>query len=340
MANVLVTGASGFIGRHLTEALVARGDRVTCLVRDEANAKRIGSANVQLRFGDVTRPDSLAAAIEGQSVVYHVAGVMQPRRTADFYRVNTEGARNVASACAAAGQPPVLAYVSTQAAAGPARGGRPVTERDPPRPVCHYGRSKLAGEEAMRAFARRVPITIVRPAAVFGDGDRGFLPFFQTLKRFGAGATPVWPTLGIAVIHVADLVDLMIRAAERGTRTPPSEDPQAPSGQGVYFAASGDNLPLADLYQLIGQAVGRRRVITVPVPAALGYVGAIGSELLARLLRRPPLFGLDRVRELMAGSWYCSTEAAAGDLGFREGATLAERFRQTAAWYREHGWLS
>jgi nucleoside-diphosphate-sugar epimerase len=339
MANVLVTGASGLIGMHLTEALLARGHQVACLVRKSSPLDHLRSLAVELLFGDVTEPDGLAAAVDGRSVVYHVAGIMQPYRIADFYRVNTEGSRNVAAACAAAGRPPVLVYVSSQTAAGPAREGRPVSEQDIPRPVCHYGRSKLAGEQAMRAFAERVPITIVRPAAVFGQRERGFLAFFKTVKRWGVGVAPVWPTLGIDVIHVADLVDLLIRAAEQGARAMPVDAPRATAGQGVYFAAVAEHIRLAEMYRLIGLAVGRRRVAVVPLPAALGGVAAVGSELVARLARRPPLFGLDRAREMMAGSWHCSPQAAIHQLGFQEGAPLVERFHQTASWYREQGCL-
>lgn len=150
MAKILITGANGFIGAHLLQELVARGHDVTCLVRRCSVLERIRRLAVRLIQGDITDRDSLPAAVAGQEVVFQLAGCMRALRTEQFFEVNEQGLRNVAWACARQSTPPVLVAVSSLAAAGPSFSGRPRTESDRPAPVSYYGRSKWAGERALR----------------------------------------------------------------------------------------------------------------------------------------------------------------------------------------------
>ena len=135
MSRVLVTGASGFIGSHLVDALVARGDQVTALVRKTSRVDRLESLGVALAHGDLTDPGSLRAAMAGQSIVYHLAGLTRAVRAKQFYQVNELGVRNAAQACAGQPEPPVLVVVSSLAPAGPSPRGRLRRESDPP-PAC------------------------------------------------------------------------------------------------------------------------------------------------------------------------------------------------------------
>ena len=134
MAKVLVTGASGFIGTHLVAALAARGDEVACLVRNSSKADHLPALGARLVFGDVTQRDSLPAAVAGQQVVYHLAGLTRTLQDRQFYEVNFRGAANLARTCARQETPPVLVHVSSLAAAGPVVNGRARVESDPPRP--------------------------------------------------------------------------------------------------------------------------------------------------------------------------------------------------------------
>src|SRR5688572_12537625 len=119
MAKVLVTGASGFIGGHLAEELLCRGEQVRCLVRRTSQLDSLPSADVEFAFGDVTDADSVAAAVKGVDVVYHVAGLTRTFRKPQFWQVNELGTANVARACARQETPPVHVFVSSIAASGP-----------------------------------------------------------------------------------------------------------------------------------------------------------------------------------------------------------------------------
>ena len=340
MAKVLVSGASGFIGYHLAKLLVDRDNEVTCLVRRNSNVDRAQRPRVDLAYGDVTDPVSLREAVAGKSAVYHLAGLTKAFRREDFLRVNEDGVRNMAAACAELDDPPVLVIVSSLAAAGPASGGGLRTEKDPPEPVSNYGRSKRAGELAAGEFADRVPITIVRPPIVFGQGDRACLEMFQTVKRCRLHFVPGRAPRKFSFIHAADLAELLILAAERGSRLAPAvPSDDASSTEGYYFADSGEHPTYHELGHMIGEALGYRRTFSVSCGLRMVWLIAAVSELAGRIRGTPACLCIDKAREATAGSWACSGQKAADELGFSVATPLAERFHQTAQWYRNEKWL-
>lgn len=338
MAKVLVTGASGFIGTHLVAALTARGDDVACLVRTTSKVEPIQALGAQLVYGDVTDPDSLPAAVAGRQIVYHLAGRTLALKDRQFYEVNRRGVAHVAKACAGQATPPVMLYVSSLAAAGPSVDGRPRVESDPPEPVSHYGRSKRSGEHAAESYAQRVPITVVRPPIVLGEGDRLGLPLFRSAIRFGVHMAPGLKPQRFSLIHADDLVNLIILAAERGKRLPPLGQRGESRGQGYYFAACELDPTYADLGRLVAESVGRN-VLVIPTAMPVVRTVAVVGEAISQVSQHPLLMNLDKAREIAAGSWLCSSRAAQEDLGFDVEAPLLERLRQTAEWYRQEGWI-
>jgi nucleoside-diphosphate-sugar epimerase len=338
MAKVLVTGASGFIGTHMVDALLARGDEVTCLVRKSSKVGRLKTLGVRLVEGDVTDAESLPAAVAGQDVVYHMAGCLFALKNRQFFEVNRRGVIHIAQACAGRPTPPVMVYVSSQAAAGPAVDGHARVESDPPMPVSHYGRSKRSGEHVAESFAERVPITIVRPPIVLGEGDHNALPLFRSVIWLGVHIAPDIKSQRFSLIHVDDLVSLLILAAERGRRLPPLGQGNDSTSSGYYFAACDQDPTYADLGRLIGESVGRRVLV---IPAAVPMVRTVAAvgEMFSHISHSPLFMNLDKAREIVAGSWICSADAAREQLGFKVGAPLIERLRQTAEWYRQEGWI-
>ena len=143
---IAITGATGFVGSHLLDRLA--GSTVSCLARTPSPA--LARTGCRVVPGAIDDRAALDALVSGADVVFHVAGLIAARSEAEFLAVNRDGTAAVAEACCRAGVAR-LVYVSTLAVTGPAARGRPVDEATAPRPLTAYGRSKLAGEEAVRA---------------------------------------------------------------------------------------------------------------------------------------------------------------------------------------------
>ncbi|MEQ8767357.1 MAG: NAD-dependent epimerase/dehydratase family protein [Planctomycetota bacterium] len=324
---ILVTGANGFIGRTVVAELVERGESVRALVRSEEKGRALEAMGAGCAIGDLTEADSLEDAVRGCSAVIHLAGLVRARHRDELFAANESGCRNLARACLALEEPPRrFVSVSSLAAAGPAR-GRPKVESDEPAPVSDYGRSKLAGERAIeQELSGRIPFAIVRPPAVYGPGDRDVLTFFEMADR---GWLPKFsgPERQYSFVHVEDLARGVIEVALAD---------HLPSR--VYFLADAEVYAWSRLVSGFSMAVGRK-VGSVPIPFPALWLVATVQELWARLRKKAPLLGWDKLKEMRATAWTCDARRARDELGFRIDRTLEEGLAETAAWYREQGWL-
>jgi dihydroflavonol-4-reductase len=313
MGTTFVTGANGFIGAQLVRELIARGEDVHCLARRAIAAQRLKSLGARVYSGDVTEPESLAAPVAKADTVYHLAGAVRARSATEFLRTNQAGVANVLDACRRRTTPPTVVIVSSLAAAGPSR-----TEEEPPQPVSNYGRSKRAGELEAVARAGEVPITIIRPPIVMGAGDAVGITLFRMIDSMHLHLVPGWRRSKFSVVHVGDLVSALIAAAKRGERLRPANgeingashngpiDPR-----GYYYVAGEWDPTYEELGRLIGEALGRRRMLVIAFPrpivwpaanSSLGFAAARLSRASTRLARRWPAIGRARRPERRANS--------------------------------------
>ncbi|HEU4385350.1 MAG TPA: NAD-dependent epimerase/dehydratase family protein [Anaeromyxobacteraceae bacterium] len=325
----LLTGATGFIGLTLAERLRGRGHAVRGLARASSRVEELLGLGVELRRGDVTDPRSLEAAVDGCEVVVHLAGLVKALGPEAYRRVNALGSRHLAAACAAARPRPALVLVSSLAAAGPSRPGRPRREEDPPEPVSDYGRSKLEAEQEVRALAGRLEASVVRPALVYGPRDRELLPPVFRMARLGVVLKAGFADKRYSLLHVEDLADGIIAAAERGRRLSRS------GSEGIYFLADGAEHRWEDLARAAGEALGARAWV-VPVPEAAGWLLAAGGSLRAALTGQPVMLSLGKLAEIRQAAWTCAIDRAVRELAFQPRFPLREGMRQSAEWFRAH----
>ncbi len=338
MPRSLVTGATGFVGSNLVAHLLGLGQQVRCLVRDMRRAAPLESLGAELSLGELNDPSSLGRAVEGVDIVYHVAGRVRAFRSQQFITDNVEGTRNLAVACAEGSTPPGLVVVSSIAAGGPSRPGYPRKESDEDRPISAYGESKLAAERAAAKFAGQVPVSIIRPPIIFGPADRASLAIFRGVQWTRIHPVPGFRKFPVSLVHVFDLCAALVRVAESGQRVPVLENGKACLATGTYHVASERTVGYGELGLLAAQSLGFK-AIALPTPKALFWMVGGLAELLGQIRRKPGLLNLDKIREAVAPGWECSDKKIRAELDYKNPAVLEERFAETAAWYREHGWI-
>jgi nucleoside-diphosphate-sugar epimerase len=316
---ILVTGGTGFIGSHLLDKLSALGEPARCLLRRQARPRRL-PAGIEAFYGDLTSGEGVEEAVRGADTVIHLAGVTKALAARDYYAGNVRATETLARALAGRGIR--LIHVSSLAAIGPSRDGTPVDEDAQPRPLTHYGKSKLEAERTVRALAPDA--IIVRPPVVYGPRDTDV---FQLLRSISKG----W-MLEIAggerwfsAIYVGDLVEGLL-AASRGV-----------PGR-AYFLAHPQPVSWSEL-GAIAAGIMARRPRVLRVPPVVAYAVGCCAEVWSRITRQPGIISREKVAEALCRWWTCDTRRAAAELGFEARTGLAAGLAGTLAWYQEAAWL-
>jgi dihydroflavonol-4-reductase len=319
MRRVAVTGATGFIGRHLATHLVARGDAVLAIQRPGSSRAASAGATVVRAPLETT---ALADAFRGVDVVVHLAGVVSTSREREFFDVNADGTCAVATATRMAGAR--LISISSLAASGPAPPSAPRTEDDPPAPITTYGRSKLEGERVVAATPD-LRWTILRPGVVYGPGDRAMLPLFR-LAALGVLPLVGRPTAAYTFIHVSDLVRAIAAAIERGR------------DRDTMFVGHPLAVTTRDLLEAVRTAAHCRAVM-VRIPLAVMRLAALAGDVGGAMRGRPLTINSRRYVELSSEGFVCRVDRIREHLGIVAQMDLREGLAQTAVWYRQERWL-
>lgn len=326
--RALVTGGTGFVGSHLVERLMERGYDVRCIVRATSNLQWLTDPRIELFFSGLLEPDKLKAAMKDVDVVFHVAGSLIEKDWDGFYNANVKPVKLLLDASLKANANlKRFVLVSSTGAAGPSADGTPLKETDSEHPVSGYGRSKLEGERVARAYFGVLPVTIVRPSAVFGPRDPNILRVFKNVRK---GLTPL---LGADeqywnLIHARDLADGIILAGEKDI-----------SNGNTYFLASERPYSRTEVLDTVGDVVGKRsKRPVVPRKPALA-LAKVYARFVTKVLRRQTLLDEERIETVGQRFWSFDVSKAMDELGFRQQISLAAGMSETYAWYQAHGWL-
>lgn len=321
--KALITGASGFIGSTLRDALLAAGVDVVAIRRKSSPPPRQGRS-VVADYDDVRALTGILRD-ERPDWVFHVAGATNGVTYEDFQRANVMPTRNLLAALME-GHPEVqrFVHVSSLSSYGPAQKGRPLVETDPRRPIEHYGKSKLEAEQVVEAMGDSLAWTILRPSGVYGPRDAEFGILFREIARgrnLFYGNRDRW----FSLVYVDDCVRAIVECALA----------DATRGMG-YFLDDGRPMSWESFQDRIVQAVGKKP-FTIDVPGFVLPVAAWGGELLAKLDGKPRLFNLQKYVMGIQDAWTSTSDAAREDFGWVAQVEVDEGVRRTLAWYREHG---
>jgi nucleoside-diphosphate-sugar epimerase len=335
----LITGASGFVGYHLVRRLVDTGCEIRCLVRRGSDISFIQLPEVEFVYGDLSDESSLERAVEGCDVVYHLAGRIRAINKKDFLSVNYEGTKNLLNAILKLTTPPILVYVSSIAAAGPSANDHPKVESDVSLPITDYGESKLAAERQIAEFSNQLPCSIVRPSIVFGGADRMNLALYWAINKLGICPVAGWCERKYSWIHAEDISNLLIAVAQGGERVDTNVvDQFAPSGIGMYYAASDTGTKLSEIGKMIAKSLGKRRVFTLHCPPLTILTLSTYYEIKKLLTGQNVPYDWSKATE-SKNNWCCSPQKATTQLNFKITKTIEERIHETTNWYKENNWL-
>ncbi|HBG93222.1 MAG TPA: epimerase [Nitrospiraceae bacterium] len=320
--KTLVTGATGFIGSHLVEELLKRGYSVTCLVRRTSNLQWIDGLNVRLIYGDCAIKESLLNAAADFDYIFHLAGLTKAANEKDFFSANALGTENLINAVIEK-NPAVkrFVYLSSLAAAGPSCNGAPSKETGEPKPVSAYGRSKLEGERIVMKHKSAIPVTVIRPPAVYGPRDKDFYIFFKLLKK---GISLSWGECYYSLLYVDDLVRGAILSAESKTA----------EGE-IFYLSDGRIYSNEEITEAIALTL-ESKPVRLKIPKSLmPVIAGIGQKL----GNQGNIINKDKIRELQHSYWTCDSTKSRNELGFIPNVGIKEGIKWTADWYRIHQWL-
>jgi len=325
-ALAVVTGASGFVGSHVVDALLRRGARVRCILRRSSSRRWLDGKPVEIVVAGLDDAPALEAALVGATWIVHAAGRTSARNAAEFHEANVGGTERMLRAALTVG--PSLRrflYVSSLAASGPSRDGAPVTETFIPRPASDYGVSKLRAEELVHQLRDRIPVCSIRPPAVYGPRDEATLKVFLALRWHLR--PELRPGGRFSMVYVEDLADAMVAALE---------DDRA-LGE-VFFVSEPDVCDYDRLGRAAMAAMGTWAIPLRP-PGWLLTAAALVGEAWGGLTGRAAFLSRRKLREIGAGDWICSSAKIRSTLGWSPRVPLEEGLRRAVAWYREARWV-
>jgi nucleoside-diphosphate-sugar epimerase len=325
--KALVTGATGFIGSHLVEALVHQGVQVRCLVRNKKHLGWVKDSPVEFVVGNCQDRNSLREGVKDVDQVFHLAGVTTAVKEKTYFEVNALGTENLVQACIENNtRLKKFIYLSSQAAAGPCRSDGKKKESDPCEPVSPYGKSKLLGEQLALSHSHELPLLILRPCAVYGPRDKSFYALFKCLSK------SIKPCLSdhdqhISMCYVQDLVRAILLAAETQTE----------NGE-IFFLSDGQDYRMQEIGDIFMQAM-EISALQLRLPKQMLFGMAFFAECFSMVSGKPPIMSRGKVEEMIQKNWLCDITKARTLLGFEPRLSLARGAELTADWYKKENWL-
>lgn len=325
--KVLITGASGFLGFHIIEAALAMGLEVHAAVRKSSDVKHLQHLNIKYTYPDYNNIIALKNEIEKNKYQYiiHAAGITKAKSVEEYNTINAELTYKIGRAVAMADIPlKKFVFVSSLAALGPLQNaGDILTEDSSPRPVTAYGKSKLLGEQKLAGMA--LPLTIIRPTAIYGPREKDILIFFKSISKGWEPYIGKQPQQ-LSFVYAKDVAAIIVNALFSS------------KNDTVYNISDGsmyNRYALADYTKALLHKKTRR----IHLPGKMVQLLAFIIEKTYAAFNKVPALNRGKLDELTAPNWNCSIEKARKELGFEPAWNLQSGLSETLDWYKNHHWI-
>lgn len=329
--NILITGATGFIGGFIVDEALNRGMQVWVAVRPTSSRKYLTDPRIQfleLNLGNKEQMKERMGNLKFDYVV-HAAGATKCLHAEDFFRSNTDGTKNLVQALIELQMPlKRFVFVSSLSVYGPVAEEQPYREiclNDKPQPNTAYGRSKLAAEQYIESISS-LPYVILQPTGVYGPRERDYFMMAKSIKShtdFSVGYKPQ----DLTFVYVLDVVQAIFLAL----------DCQKTGGK--YMLSDGEVYSSRTFSDLIHRELGKPWLLRIKAPIWLLRIITFCGEYIGRMTGKISALNNDKYNIMKQRNWRCDINPAKKDLGYKPKYQLDEGVRLTIKWYKENGWL-
>lgn len=329
--KILVTGASGFIGSFIVEEALRRGYDVWAAVRGSSSRQFLTDSRINFIELDLSSEAILKEQLSNHvfDFVVHAAGVTKSLHKEDYFRINTEGTKNIVRALLSTKMPlKRFVYISSLSIMGAIREEQPYTEileSDEARPNTAYGHSKLAAEQWLDT-QKDLPYVILRPTGVYGPRERDYYMMFKSIRShtdFAVG----FKRQDITFVYVTDVVQAVFLAMDKGI-----------TGR-RYFLSDGEVYQSSTFSDIIRKELGNPWWIRITAPLWVLRIVTSCGELAGHLTGKVTALNNDKYHIMRQRNWRCDIDPARRELGYIPQIKLEEGVKRSIQWYKENGWL-
>lgn len=329
--NVLITGSGGFVGSHIVDEYLRRSHNVSVIVRNETTFRWIDSNRVTIFKGSYNDVSFLQNAVKNQDIIIHSAGVLASSNYEGFYKGNVVVTKNLLEAVAIA-NPTIkrFVHISSLAVALPSPSLEQPTTEDVivDEPLTKYGKSKSETEKVVCSFMQNIPITIIRPPAIYGPRDEAIYDYFRLIAHGFIAPIMGFDNKRMSLIYVGDLVRGIYDASLS----------QKTISQ-TYYITSKEFYSWMDIITATKKALNKRFLLPIPLPHLLILLNGYISTFVGKIKKEPPVFDIEKAKNFTQRHWICSHKKALNDFQFEQQISLQEGIQETMDWYKNNGWL-
>ena len=321
----VVTGASGFVGSHLVDLLLEKNYTIRCIIRKTSSLKWLEGKDVELHICELTDKVGLRKIFEGADYIYHVAGVVKSKKPEGYFKGNVDTTRALLDVGLEFNVKRFL-IVSSQTSSGPSAPGNPINEESPCNPITTYGRSKLAQEELARNYMDKIPITICKVAAIYGERDTEIFIFFKTFSR-GLMTMIGLHDKQVSLVHVIDVVRglYLATASEKAV------------GQ-TYFITSEKYYTWKKVGDTTSKVMSKKPLV-VKVPHFVVYTIAAIAQFFSLFSSKAATLNIEKAKDITQPAWISDYKKAFNNFGFKQEISLEDGIKRTVDWYKKMKWL-